>query len=593
MQDEKRFELKSQFKPTGDQPQAIAGLTDGLINGHKYQTLLGVTGSGKTYTMANVIEEVQKPTLVISHNKTLAMQLYTEFQTFFPENSVNYFVSPYDFYQPEAYLPITDQYFSKKCSRNEAILYMRHKSTASLLERRDTIVVASSSCIFGLGSPAELLHQKLELEVGKILPREQLLRRLVHMQYDRTDGELEPGMFKVKGEIVQVYPIEAENPYRIELFGNEIDRIVEITPQNENLKSLDSIRLFPTELFSFDYDKLLEAIPRIQAELDDRVAWFRKENKMLEAERLYERVTYDLTMMKETGRCKGIENYAYHLYQLKPGEPQASLFNFFPQDYLLFIDESHVTLPQLKAMQPASHTTKTNLIDHGFRLPSAIHTRPLTFDEMNTEINQSVFVSATPDLYEFDVSEQVIEQIIRPTGLIDPKIEVYRGEDRMFHMIDKISEHTKEKNNQVLISAFSKVGAERLTDYLNELGVSANYLHGDLELLEREIVLSSFKKGEFDVLVGINLLREGLDLPEVSLVAILDADQKGFLRSTTSLIQTSGRAARNVDGEVVFYAHNISDSMEEAIFETDRRRDIQMLYNEVNNITPTNATRNR
>lgn len=586
------FKLKSRFQPTGDQPQAIEKLVDGLAEGHKYQTLLGVTGSGKTYTMANIIEKTQKPTLIISHNKTLAFQLFEEFRQFFPNNAVHYFISTYDYYQPEAYLPIVDQYIEKRSSINEEILWQRMAAIRSLLEREDTIVISSSSCLFSLGSPDHFKSKCLQISTGDILPREHLLRQLVKLQYDRVDNELVPGTFKVRGDIIQVYPIDAEHPYRIELFGNEIDRIFTIKAEdNEVLDTLTSVNIYPTQNFMFSDKMLEEGISRIQAELDERVHWFKQQNKLTEAERLYERVTYDLTLLKETGYCSGVENYVSHLFRLKEDESLGSLFQYFPDDYLLFIDESHVTLPQLQAMAPSGVSTKKNLIDYGFRLPSSIANGPLSFEKVQDEIHQAIFVSATPSSYELEVSEQITEQIIRPTGVIDPPIEVYRFEDNIPHLISKIKEHI-ELGNRVLIGAITKVMAEEMTEYLLDLGIRANYLHGDLEVMDRTRVLQQFRKGEFDVLVGINLLREGLDLPEVSFVAILEADKRGFLRSATSLIQTVGRAARNVDSEVVLYAKELTDAITETLEETERRRAIQLRYNEEHQITPVTALKN-
>ena len=586
------FNLQSKFKPTGDQPQAIDTLVNGLDLGHKYQTLLGVTGSGKTYTMANIIDKVEKPTLIISHNKTLAFQLYEEFSQFFPDNAVHYFVSTYDYYQPEAYLPQFDQYIEKRSSINDEIQLQRMSTIKALLEREDTIVISSSSCLFSLGSPAHFKNQRIQVSIEDILPREQLLRHFIKLQYERVEGELVPGTFKVRGDIVQIYPIDAEYPYRIELFGNEVDRIFTINSDDNSVReSLTSVSIYPAQNFMFSDEMLSKGIESIRSELNDRVEWFKQHAKHQEADRLYDRVTYDLTLLKETGYCAGVENYVSHLFQLKEDESVGSLFEYFPEDYLLFVDESHVTLPQLQAMAPASATTKKNLIDYGFRLPSSLANAPLTFDKVNEAIHQAVFVSATPGTYELDISDQIAEQIIRPTGVIDPPIEVYKDSDCFAHLISKIKEHVA-KGNRVLIGAITKVMAEELTEDLLKEGILTDYLHGDLEVKDRTRVLQDFRKGEFDVLVGINLLREGLDLPEVSFVGILDADKKGFLRTATSLIQTIGRAARNVNSEVVLYAKEFTDAIMETLSESNRRRSIQMRYNKEHQITPMTALKN-
>ena len=586
------FTLKSRFMPTGDQPQAIESLVTGLDAGHKYQTLLGVTGSGKTYTMANIIEKVQKPTLIISHNKTLAFQLFEEFRQFFPDNAVHYFVSTYDYYQPEAYLPQFDQYIEKRSSINDEIMCQRMATIKALLEREDTIVISSSSCLFSLGSPDHFKNKRVLISLGDILPREQLLRQLVKLQYERVDGELIPGTFKVRGDTIQVYPIDADYPYRIELFGNEVDRIFSIeAADNEIRDSLSSVSIYPAQNFMFSEEMVNAGIDRIRKELEERISWFKSKGKFTEADRLYERVAYDLTLLKETGYCTGVENYVTHLFQIDEDESLGSLFEYFPEDYLLFVDESHVTLPQLQAMEPASITTKNNLIDYGFRLPSSRANRPLSFEKVQDEINQAVFVSATPGSYELEVSERVAEQIIRPTGIIDPPIEVYQFEDSLGHLIGKIREHIAE-GNRVLIGAITKVMAEELTEFLLSEGIRTDYLHGDLEVKDRTSVLQKFRRGDFDVLVGINLLREGLDLPEVSFVGILEADKKGFLRTATALIQTIGRAARNVNSEVVLYAKELTDAILDTLAESDRRRMIQQRYNEEHQITPVTALKN-
>lgn len=593
---EQNFDLQSVFNPTGDQPKAIENLSKGLSDGYKKQTLLGVTGSGKTYTMANVIQEIQKPTLVISHNKTLAKQLYNEFQTFFPNNSVHYFVSTYSYYQPEAYIPALDQYIEKKARINEEILWMRYFATSSLLTRKDTLIVASTSCLFGVGSPVEFRKNKLSLSIGQTLSREKLLKDLVEMQYERQHNFHEQhnsrGTFQVRGDIIIVHPMDSKNPYRIELFGNEIDLITEVEKDDfSTIKQLDSLNIFPAQHFMLKKDTFKESLVSIEEELNERVYWFKKQSKMIEAERLQERVSYDLELLRTTGYCPGVEVYASHFFNLKEDEPTACLLHYFPEDYLLFIDESHVTIPQLQAMAPGSNSRLKQLIDHGFRLPSAMSNRPLRFNELEDRINQAIFVSATPSQYEIDGSESVIEQIIRPTGLIDPKMQVYLSKGKLKHLKAKIEEHIN-KGNQVLITTLTKNTTEQLTEKLQELGFKAEYLHGEVELMKRESILQQFKSKKFDILVGINLLREGLDLPQVSLVAVLNADKKGFLRSTTALIQVCGRAARNIDGEVILYANEITDSMEQAIEETERRRQLQIEYNTKNNIVPRSIEKN-
>jgi excinuclease ABC subunit B len=584
--DNPQFELISDFSPQGDQPQAIDKLTEGLQRGNKAQTLLGVTGSGKTYTMANVIQNVQLPTLVISPNKTLAAQLYNEFRTFFPNNTVHYFVSDYEYYQPEAYIPSTDTFIEKDVRINEEITRMRLASTTSLISRRDVIVVASVSCLYGLGSPDEFENQRVQVAVGDVVRRDALLRALVDIQYVRNDIEFWQGVFRARGDVVEVFPAYSENAYRIELFGDEIDRINEIdTTTGEVLAQRDFLEIYPAKHFMTDGEIFDQALINIELELQDHILTFEKENKLLEAQRIEQRTRFDLEMLREVGYCSGIENYSRHLSGLQPGDPPYCLMHYFPDDFLLFIDESHVTIPQLRGMYRGDRSRKTTLVEYGFRLPSALDNRPLRFDEVEARVNQVVFVSATPGPYEMENASQIVEQIIRPTGLVDPKITIHPVRGQVDDLIGRIKERVNRKQ-RVLVTTLTKRMAEDLTEYLTEAGIRADYMHSEIDVFDRARILRQLREGVFDVLVGINLLREGLDLPEVSLVAILDADRPGFLRSVRSLVQTSGRAARNVDGEVILYGDNVTDAMAEAIQETQRRRDIQLQYNTDNDITP-------
>ena len=582
-----KFELVSDYTPQGDQPQAIQTLTEDFLRKENgLQTLLGVTGSGKTFTMAHVIANLQRPALVISHNKTLAAQLYSEFREFFPHNAVHYFVSYYDYYQPEAYLPVTDTYIEKDIQINEEIDRLRLASTASLLTRRDVIIVASVSCIYGIGSPKEYDIQRVEVSCGDIIKRNKLLRAFVDIRYERNDIDFSRGSFRARGDVIEVFPAYADTAYRIELFGDEVERITEIdTLTGEILTEHESITLFPARHFMTDAERFEQALLDIETELQDQIDYFIANNKLLEAQRIEQRTRFDLEMMREIGYCQGIENYSRHFSGLAPGEPPYCLLNYFSDDYLMIIDESHVTLPQIRGMYRGDRARKLTLVDYGFRLPSALDNRPLKFEEFESYLQRAVFVSATPGPYELEQSSQVVEQIIRPTGLIDPKISVYPVDGQIDHLIGVINERVAQRQ-RVLVTTLTKRMAEDLTDYLTEAGVKAEYLHSDVDTLDRARILKELRQGSFDVLVGINLLREGLDLPEVSLVAILDADRAGFLRSETSLIQTAGRAARNLDGEVILYADEITDAIRSAIDETERRREIQMAYNEAHGITP-------
>ena len=582
-----RFELISDYTPQGDQPQAIQMLTEEFLRkGNDLQTLLGVTGSGKTFTMAHVVANLQRPTLVISHNKTLAAQLYSEFREFFPNNAVHYFVSYYDYYQPEAYLPTTDTYIEKDIQINEEIDRLRLASTASLLTRRDVIIVASVSCIYGIGSPKEYDVQRVEVNLGDFIKRNKLLRAFVDIRYERNDIDFSRGSFRARGDVIEVFPAYADTAYRIELFGDEVERITEIdTLTGEILEEHESITLFPARHFMTDAERFEQALLDIETELQDQIDYFITNNKLLEAQRIEQRTRFDLEMMREVGYCQGIENYSRHFSGLAPGEPPYCLLNYFPDDYLMIVDESHVTLPQIRGMYRGDRARKLTLVDYGFRLPSALDNRPLQFEEFESYLQRAVFVSATPGQYELEHSTQVVEQIIRPTGLIDPKISVYPVDGQIDHLIGVINDRIDQRQ-RVLVTTLTKRMAEDLTDYLTEAGIKAEYLHSDVETLDRARILKELRQGSFDVLVGINLLREGLDLPEVSLVAILDADRAGFLRSETSLIQTAGRAARNLDGEVILYADEITDAIRSAINETERRREIQMAYNEAHGITP-------
>ncbi len=582
-----RFEVVSKFKPRGDQPEAIKQLSRGIELGMKFQTLLGATGTGKTFTMANVIQEVQKPTLVIAHNKTLAGQLCSELGQLFPNNAVEYFVSYYDYYQPEAYIPHTDTYIEKDASINDEIDKLRHSATCALFERRDVVIVASVSCIYGLGSPIDYENQVISLRPGMIKDRDEVIRRLIEIQYDRNDIDFSRGRFRVKGDVLEIYPVSyTEKAIRIEFFGDEVDRIVEIdTLTGEILGERNHVSIFPASHYATPRDKMERAIESIKKELKERLKELRSQGKELEAQRLEQRTNYDIEMLQEMGYCTGIENYSRHLSGRKPGEPPYTLLDYFPDDYLIIIDESHVTIPQLRAMYGGDKSRKDTLIEHGFRLPSAYDNRPLTFEEFEERINQVIFVSATPGPYELERSQQVVEQIIRPTGLVDPKVTVKPVKGQIDDLVTMINERI-QKNQRVLVTTLTKKMAEDLTDYLKDLGIKVTYLHSEINTLDRLKILRDLRLGKYDVLVGINLLREGLDLPEVSLVAILDADKEGFLRSETSLIQTIGRAARNVDGEVIMYADTITSSMKKAIDETNRRRRIQMEYNRKHGIKP-------
>ena len=580
------FRLVAPFEPRGDQPQAIERLVEGLEKGYRHQTLLGATGTGKTYTIAHVIARVQRPTLVIAHNKTLAAQLCNEFREFFPHNAVHYFVSYYDYYQPEAYIPQTDTYIEKDASINEEIDRLRHAATSALFERRDVIIVASVSCIYGLGTPEDYRAMTLTLRRGEERDRDAILRRLVELQYERNDVTLGRGTFRVRGDTIELVPIYGEWIIRLELFGDELERIVELDPVTGRvIEEREVITIYPGSHFITPREKLERALRGIEAELEERLEYFRKNGKLLEAQRLEQRTRYDLEMIHELGYCSGIENYSRHLDGRAPGEPPATLLDYFPEDFLLVIDESHQTIPQLRAMYNGDRSRKETLVEHGFRLPSALDNRPLRFEEFEERVNQVIYTSATPGPYELEVSEALVEQLIRPTGLVDPEVVVRPVEHQVDDLIDEIHE-VVARGERVLVTTLTKRMAEDLTDYLADLGIKVRYLHSEIETLDRVEILRDLRLGEFDVLVGINLLREGLDLPEVSLVAILDADKEGFLRSETSLIQTIGRAARNVRGKVILYADQLTDSIERALAETERRRRIQLEYNRKHGITP-------
>lgn len=583
------FKLHSEYKPTGDQPQAIEYLSKGIEDGKKFQTLLGVTGSGKTFTMANIIEKTQRPTLVLAHNKTLAGQLYSEFKEFFPENRVEYFVSYYDYYQPEAYVPSSDTYIEKDASINDEIDKLRHSATASLFETRDVIVVASVSCIYGLGDPIDYENMIISLRPGMQKDRNELLKKLISLQYTRNELDFKRGTFRAKGDVVEIYPSdESETAVRVSFWGDEIEKIDSINALTGKVEgSRNHVMIFPNSHYVTTADKMERAITTIQKELKERVKYFKDNGKLLEAQRIEERTNFDLEMMKETGFCQGIENYSRHISGREPGSAPFTLFDYFPKDFLLLIDESHATIPQVRAMYNGDRARKETLVNYGFRLPSAFDNRPLKFEEFEERINQVVFVSATPGDYEKEHSkERVVEQIIRPTGLLDPKIEVRPVENQVDDLIKQIRERT-ERNERILVTTLTKKMAEDLTKYLTGLDIKVRYMHSDIKALERMEIIRDLRMGKFDVLVGINLLREGLDIPEVSLVAILDADKEGFLRSERSLIQTIGRAARNTDGKVIMYADELTESMDKAITETNRRRKIQQEYNAEHNITPT------
>ena len=584
---ENRFELVSKYRPQGDQPKAIQQLVKGIREGKKHQTLLGATGTGKTFTISNVIKEVNKPTLVIAHNKTLAGQLYSEFKEFFPNNAVEYFVSYYDYYQPEAYVPQTDTYIEKDSSINDEIDKLRHSATSALFERRDVIIIASVSCIYGLGSPEEYRDLVVSLRVGMEMERDHLLRRLVDIQYERNDINFQRGTFRVRGDVVEIFPASRdEHCIRVEFFGDEIDRIREVNAlTGEILGEREHVAIFPASHFVTREEKMKMAIRNIEIELEERLKELRDQGKLLEAQRLEQRTRYDLEMMREMGFCSGIENYSRHLALRPPGSTPYTLLDYFPDDFLIVVDESHVTLPQIRGMFNGDRARKQVLVDHGFRLPSALDNRPLTFEEFEKHINQIVYVSATPGPYEIEHCPEMVEQIIRPTGLLDPTIDVRPIEGQIDDLLAEIQERTK-RNERVLVTTLTKKMAEDLTDYLKEVGIKVQYLHSEVKTLERIEIVRDLRLGKFDVLVGINLLREGLDIPEVSLVAILDADKEGFLRSERSLIQTIGRAARNANGHVIMYADHITDSMEKAISETQRRRAIQEAYNKEHGITP-------
>ncbi|MBS5721374.1 MAG: excinuclease ABC subunit UvrB [Clostridia bacterium] len=582
------FKLHSEYKPTGDQPQAIEYLSKGIEHGKKFQTLLGVTGSGKTFTMANIIQNVQKPTLVLAHNKTLAGQLYSEFKEFFPENHVEYFVSYYDYYQPESYIAQSDTYIEKDASINDEIDKLRHSATASLFETRDVIIVASVSCIYGLGDPIDYENMIVSLRPGMEISRDKIMKKLINMQYSRNEIDFKRGTFRAKGDILEIYPSDkSESAIRAEFWGDEIEKISEINPvTGKSIGIRQHVMIFPNSHYVTSKDKMEKALKTIEEEMNERVAYFKSQNKLIEAQRIQERTNFDMEMMKETGFCQGIENYSRHISGREPGSAPFTLFDYFPDDFLLLIDESHATIPQVRAMYNGDRARKDSLVKYGFRLPSAYDNRPLTFNEFEDRINQVVFVSATPGDYEQEHSkENVVEQIIRPTGLLDPKIEVKPVTNQVDDLIEQIRIRV-ERKERVLVTTLTKKMAEDLTSYLKSLDIKVNYMHSDIKALERMEIIRKLRLGEFDVLVGINLLREGLDIPEVSLVAILDADKEGFLRSERSLIQTIGRAARNTDGTVIMYGDSLTDSMEKAISETNRRRSIQEAYNEEHHIIP-------
>ena len=581
------FELVSEYQPTGDQPQAIEQLVKGFKEGNQFETLLGVTGSGKTFTMANVIQQLNKPTLVIAHNKTLAAQLYSEMKEFFPNNAVEYFVSYYDYYQPEAYVPSTDTYIEKDSAINDEIDKLRHSATAALSERNDVIIVASVSCIYGLGSPIDYKNMVISLRPGMEKDRDAVIHKLIDIQYTRNEMDFKRGSFRVRGDVLEVFPAySGSEAYRIEFFGDEVDRIMEIEALTGEVKAqLEHVAIFPASHYVVPKEKMMRATENILAEMKEQVTFFKSEDKLLEAQRIAERTNFDVEMMRETGFCSGIENYSRHLVGSAPGQPPCTLLDYFPDDFLIIVDESHITLPQVRGMYFGDRSRKKTLVDYGFRLPSALDNRPLNFEEFETHINQMMFVSATPSTYEADHELLRAEQIIRPTGLLDPEISVRPVEGQIDDLVGEINKEV-EKHNKVLITTLTKRMAEDLTDYIREAGIRVKYLHSDIDTLERAEIIRDMRLDVFDVLVGINLLREGLDIPEITLVAILDADKEGFLRSETSLIQTIGRAARNAEGHVIMYADSITDSMRAAIDETNRRREIQQKYNKEHGITP-------
>ena len=581
------FELVSEYQPTGDQPQAIEQLVKGFREGNQFETLLGVTGSGKTFTMANVIQQLNKPTLVIAHNKTLAAQLYSEMKEFFPNNAVEYFVSYYDYYQPEAYVPSTDTYIEKDSAINDEIDKLRHSATAALSERNDVIIVASVSCIYGLGSPIDYKNMVISLRPGMEKDRDEVIHKLIDIQYTRNEMDFKRGSFRVRGDVLEVFPAySGSEAYRIEFFGDEVDRIIEIEALTGEVKAqLEHVAIFPASHYVVPKEKMMRATENILAEMKEQVTFFKSEDKLLEAQRIAERTNFDVEMMRETGFCSGIENYSRHLVGSAPGQPPCTLLDYFPDDFLIIVDESHITLPQVRGMYFGDRSRKKTLVDYGFRLPSALDNRPLNFEEFETHINQMMFVSATPSTYEAEHELLRAEQIIRPTGLLDPEISVRPVEGQIDDLVGEINKEV-EKHNKVLITTLTKRMAEDLTDYIRETGIRVKYLHSDIDTLERAEIIRDMRLDVFDVLVGINLLREGLDIPEITLVAILDADKEGFLRSETSLIQTIGRAARNAEGHVIMYADTITDSMRAAIDETNRRREIQQKYNEEHGITP-------